>query len=128
MTIYQRQHWRHVFSLAKAAAQQAVADYLAPYDGKEPNHLECGFAWVTIRPATHSFVRWLQKEAKAMGGQSNSVARTTYGSRGYYGGWQLWNPSGWGGQWMPAKIAGAAAFARVLNENGVPASVESRLD
>lgn len=72
----------------------------------------CGFAWVTVRPATSSFARWLKKN--------------THAGTGYYGGMQLW-VRGYG-QSMERKAAYAAAFAKVLTEAGLDAYSESRMD
>ncbi len=72
----------------------------------------CGFAWVTIRPGTSSFARW--------------VSKTGRGRKGYYGGIQIW-VSGFG-QSMTRKEAYADAFAAVLREAGVSASAGSRMD
>jgi hypothetical protein len=71
----------------------------------------CGFAWVTVRPATSSFARYL----KARGHR-----------RGYEGGIQIW--VGEFGQSMERKEAYARAFAAVLREAGITAYAASRMD
>lgn len=72
----------------------------------------CGFAWVTVRPGTSSFARWLVKNGK--------------GHKAYYGGIQIWASAF--GQSMERKIAYAHAFAKVLEQNGIPASTGDRMD
>lgn len=72
----------------------------------------CGFAWVTVRPATSSFARW---------------AKEQHGwSKGYPGGTQLWI-HGYN-QSMERKEQYARAFARVLTAGGVEAFAGSRMD
>jgi hypothetical protein len=78
----------------------------------------CGFAWVNIRPATSSFVKYLK---------SKGIGRLD----SYYGGWTIWV----GGlfpdfreQSVEYKEAYARAFASVLKEHGIKAYAHSRLD
>lgn len=72
----------------------------------------CGFAWVTIRPGTSSFARWLVK---------NGYGRSAYG-----GGVQVW--VGYFNQSLTRKEAYASAFAKVLQEAGITAYSGSRID
>lgn len=72
----------------------------------------CGFASVIVKPATSSFARWLAKTGK--------------GRKHYYGGLNIW-VSGFG-QSLTRKEAYASAFARVLNDAGIKAYVDSRMD
>ena len=72
----------------------------------------CGFAYVTVRPATCSFARYLR------------ARKGSY--KGYYGGEQL-SISQYG-QSMELKMAYAAAFCEVLREAGLSAYTESRMD
>lgn len=72
----------------------------------------CGFAWVTIRPARGAFVSFLKKRQ--------------YGSPGYNGGYQIWVSDY--GQSYARKLAYANAFAKSLQENGVVAVADGRLD
>lgn len=62
----------------------------------------CGFAWVKARVKGNTA---LGKSFKACGF-----------SKSYNGGYDLWNPSGHGTQWMTAKAAGAQAYADVVCE------------
>ena len=72
----------------------------------------CGFAWVTISPARGAFVNWLKTQG--------------IGSKGYYGGYEIWVREF--GQSVDRKSAFAGAFAEVLNKYGITAYTGSRLD
>lgn len=72
----------------------------------------CGFAWVTVKPANSKFAKFL----KASG----------LGRKGVYGGMSMWIRDY--NQSLQKKEAYAHAFARVLNENGINAYSESRMD
>jgi hypothetical protein len=72
----------------------------------------CGFAGVAIRPGTCSFARWLVKNQ--------------LGGKRYYGGVYV-NVSEHG-QSLQRKEAHAGAMAKVFNDAGINASVDSRLD
>ena len=96
---------------AVALAQTATQDH-------HEEHGEwdcCGFAWVKIRPATSSFCRALKKA-----GIVNHVS--------WNGGYDIWNPSGHPTQNISSKEAGAEAYARHLEANGVKCYAQSRLD
>jgi len=79
----------------------------------------CGFAWVSIRPASPSgrtdcpFVAWLRK---------NGIGR--YDS--YEKAWSIWVNHG--NQSMTKKEAYAEAFASVLTAYGISAYAGSRMD
>jgi hypothetical protein len=72
----------------------------------------CGFAWVKIRPATSSFVRWLKSH--------------DMGRKDVYGGWSIsvmdYNQS------MQKKEAHAQAMAEVFRKHGINAYAQSRMD
>lgn len=72
----------------------------------------CGFAWVNISPARGAFVNWLKAQE--------------IGSKGYYGGYEIWVREF--GQSVDRKAAFAGAFAKVLNKYGIDAYGQSRLD
>ncbi len=72
----------------------------------------CGFAWVNISPARGAFVNWLKTQG--------------IGSKGYYGGYEIWVREF--GQSVDRKSAFAGAFAEVLNKYGITAYTGSRLD
>ena len=73
----------------------------------------CGFAWVVVTPGTSSFARWLRKQG--------------YTGKDYYSGGVTIHANG-GGQSLERKVAWASAFAGVLQDNGIDASVRSRMD
>ncbi len=77
----------------------------------------CGFAWVTIKPATTAFARWLKK----------ADAGNRYGlHRGTYGGLEIW-PRGLG-QSHERKVAWAEAVAQRLRAGEIRAHAGDRLD
>jgi hypothetical protein len=71
----------------------------------------CGFAWVEFAGST-SFGRWAKKTGLA--------------SKAYPKGLMIWVSEG--GQSIDRKEAYASAFAKVLNEAGIKAYANSRLD
>ena len=79
----------------------------------------CGFAWVTIKPARGALVTYLKSQ--------------DVGSKGYYGGWQIWcgrelSPTAGATQSIEIKEAAAGAAAAVLRKYGIEAYAQSRLD
>jgi hypothetical protein len=92
------------------AASKATKDFLEKHGDRDC----CGFAWVTLRPATSQYARYLKKAG--------------LGSAAYGGGLQVWNPSKNHTQAISAKEEGAYAFARVLEKHGIKCSAGSRLD
>lgn len=97
-----------------------VVQRVNPFDDNSPVKRDCGlvmdgvcgFAWIKIRPATGSFARW----AKTQG----------LGHKAYTGGYDI-RVRGFG-QSMERKAAYADAYAAVLNEAGIKAYSESRMD
>ena len=73
----------------------------------------CGFAWVNVRPGGSSFARWLIANGKAR-------------RDSYLGGVTVWVP--YFGQSLARKEAYAVAYAHVLQEAGIQARADSRLD
>jgi hypothetical protein len=72
----------------------------------------CGFAWVNVVPGNCAFANWLK---------ANKLGRPGYG-----GGVNVWVSAY--GQSMELKEAYADAYAKVLNEAGVKAYSQSRMD
>ena len=72
----------------------------------------CGFAWVSIHPATSSFARWLKKQG--------------IGSKGYDSGLKIWIHDY--NQSVQKKETYAWAYAEVLRDSGYKAYSGSRLD
>lgn len=72
----------------------------------------CGFAYVTVRPGTSSFARWLRRRGR---GYTAYYGGTAFSVRQF-------------GQSMTRKAAYADAYASVLREAGIKAYSESRMD
>jgi hypothetical protein len=104
------ENFQAIFDQAKAAANKAATDYLEKH-GDTPY---CGFAWVEFPSGRDKFVNWMRK---------NDI-----GSKHWKKGWQLWRPADVFTQSMDVNEAGAWAFAKVLNENGIQAHPCSRAD
>jgi hypothetical protein len=100
-----------ILNKASEAARAATAKMINENPGQ---WYPCGFAWVTIKPARGPFVSYLKEQ--------------NIGHKAYGGGWQIWNPSENATQWMDAKKAGADAFAKILQENGIKAEADCRMD
>ena len=73
----------------------------------------CGFAWINVKPGGSSFARWLIANGKAR-------------RDSYYGGVTIWVP--YFGQSMARKEAYAVAYAKTLQDAGIQARADSRLD
>ncbi len=102
---------QEIYLKAHEAAMNAAKEYLET-NGEGP--FNCGFAWVTIKPARGKMVTYLKS--------------IRVGSKAYDGGYQIWNPSNNMTQDMSVKYAGAIAFAKVLKDNGINATAGCRLD
>ena len=109
-------HWAELVSSAHSAGLSA-GNAIIP----TPMHIRgyapvmggaCGFAWITIKPATSAFARWLKKAGHA--------------SKAYGGGLMVW--VGEFGQSMARKEAYAHAYAEVIREGGFSAYASSRMD
>jgi len=106
-----------LYGYASSAAEQAAKKCIPTpmyIHGYEEPILEglIGFAWVVIRDARKRFPQWLKKQR--------------IGYLGYKGGWIV-RAKGCGQSYERAK-AYANAFAKVLRQNGIECTVESRLD
>lgn len=118
--------YRAVFDRATAAAKAAIEAEVARRP--EGNDLDCGFAWVVVRPANSPFVNWCKRQIKDAGGERAPGARQ-YGDKHYAGGWCFWEPGDYPGQSVRFHEAGAKAFRDVIaQELGIYAEVGSRLD
>jgi hypothetical protein len=112
MEKYKYQAEYDLYLKAQEAAQVACQKMLK----QNPEQwFPCGFAWVKIRPARGSFVAMLKDKG---------IGRTD----SYEGGYAIWNPSANSTQWMDALVAGARAFAEVLQQAGIKCSAQSRID
>ena len=90
---------QQIHNRALAAANLATVQMLKE---NPESWYPCGFAWVKARV----------KGNTALGKSFTACGFT----KAYNGGYQLWNPSGHTTQWMPAKMAGAKAYADVVCE------------
>ena len=81
----------------------------------------CGFAWVTVYPEHKGNTRLGKLERRvieAMGFRKDWTGKA----------YQLWNCTGYAGQSMDVKEAGAQAYAEVLQHYGFKAYMGSRAD
>lgn len=108
-----------IFAEAKQAAYDAAVAQNAKLPDENSRGFDCGFAWITIRPARGPFVAYLK---------SAGIGKTG----GYEGGsgYGIWYsdvslPST---QSVSVHEAAVEAAANVLKANGVNASWNSRLD
>lgn len=99
---------------AKEAVKGAVAAWTKSYGSAEVAGA-CGFAWVKVSGVKLSTK--VGKEFKELGFDKS-----------YSGGIDLWNPSGYGGQNVEIKYAGAKAYADVFTKYGYKAYAMDRLD
>jgi hypothetical protein len=116
----------------RTAASEAAQDYVREWTRTTGGNsygepIYCGFAWVTVYPKFAH--KGNTRLGRAERGEFDRVM-TGLGARKDYTGqaYQLWNPSGWAGQSMDAKEAGAAAAAAVLKRYGFSAYMNSRAD
>jgi len=123
------QDWQALWDRAHAAGIEAgnahtptpmvVQEHSNPLNDNSPVEQQwyvsegvCGFAWITIRPGTCSFARWLTKNDKAQ--------------KAYHGGVQVWVHEF--NQSMERKEKYARAFADVIGKAGIKAYAGSRMD
>jgi hypothetical protein len=107
--------WRDAGLAAHVAVQALDVKPMTVIAGQVAYHVAdgvCGFAYVTIKPATGAFVQWLK-------GRS-------IGHKSYYGGWEISIPHY--GQSMQRKEEHARVVAEYLTDHGIPAGYYSRID
>lgn len=109
---------KEIVEAALAASQAAAVKQNAALPAENARGFDCGFAWVTIKPARGPMVQYLK---------SINLGSTIDHSGG---GYQIWYSRlhTLGTQSISVHEAAARAFADVLASHGVPASVGSRLD
>lgn len=100
-----------VLTMIENKAVEATAEYIRNY-GEHP--FNCGFAWVIVKGA-----RGKKSELLKKFGFKKNICEP---------GISLWNPSGYTGQDMSAKMSGATVYARMLCEYGINAEAHCRLD
>lgn len=105
-----------IFSDCEVAATRAAEQANASMPPEGQRGLDCGFAWVTIRPARGGFVNWCRANKKGY--------RVDWGS----GGWQIMCSGYHMTQSVSVHMAAADAFAKMLGRFGIKASTGSRLD
>ena len=111
---------------ARVAAEHAQAKFLAEWTANTGGNeygepMYCGFAWVTIHPEHKGNTRLGKLERRvieAMGFRKDWTGKA----------YQLWNCTGYAGQSMDVKEAGAQAYAEVLRGAGFKAYMGSRAD
>jgi len=112
------------YTLEELARIKTEADIEAQFEATRVLHEDfggedkycCGFAWLSIWDKIHGGSK-LAKNLASLGIE-----------RGYEGSYDQWNPSGWTGQNIDVKEAGAKASAKVWEKYGFRASVRSRMD
>lgn len=105
--------WDNAVSMGRMAAQ--IAD--AALGDENSRGLDCGFAWVTIRPARGAFVSWLKKHG--------------HGHNAYGGGWEIWYSEFSDGRTQSISVHEAAAKAfrdSLVQDLGISPTVGSRYD
>lgn len=109
--------WDEANKAGVAAAQACKPIPMTVYEdrpGGQSWHVPdgvCGFAWIAFKGNT-PWARWAKKNAGA--------------TKNYPSGLHIWVSDF--GQSMARKEAYARAFAKVLNENGIEAYADSRMD
>lgn len=103
---------QEIFETAQERAYEAARLAMIEHDQFAG---ECQAAWIIVRPARGPFVSYLKKIG--------------HGDRGDYGGWEVdvKTPAELRGQNGEIKEAAVRAFAQVLKDNGIRASVHTRL-
>ena len=111
---------------ARTAATQQQEAFLKHWNdttgGNEYGEpMYCGFAWVTVYPEHKGNTRLGKRERAVL---DSMGFRKDYTGKAY----QLWNCTGYAGQSMDVKEAGAQAYAETLRQHGFKAYMGSRAD
>lgn len=104
---------KEIHEEALEAARNAFTEAFARMGNKD--NYPCGFAWVNV-----SGIKLSTKLGK-------EFAKLGF-SKSYYGGIEIWNPSGAHVQNMDVKYAGAVAYANVLRKYDITAFASERMD
>lgn len=122
--------YQKILDEAYAAAKAVQADM-----EEQLQHMNCGFAWVTIdgREPFAFFCRKKVREAGArLEGREQRMAmqnaQSQYGSKAHPTGHSFWCPGSAPVQDVAIHEAGANAFRDSLAKHGIRATVASRLD
>jgi hypothetical protein len=111
---YSKEQIQTIIAEAKHEAYLAADRFFKEKLGGEDKY-SCGFAWVDIFGVKGN--TRLGRALKAAGVRKS-----------YTGGFQIWNPSGYGCQNIDTLEAGADAAAKVFTKYGFTAYTGSRLD
>ena len=108
-----------IWTEAKARAQLAAQEQNERLGPKESRGFDCGFAWITIKPARGAMVNYLK---------SIGVGRT--GDYGSGNGYSLWYSKvhDVNTQSLSVHQAAIAEVERVFKDNGIECRTGSRLD
>jgi len=117
---------QHITLQAEQACRKAQQEFLDNWVNTTGGNtygepVYCGFAWVTVYPEHKGNTRAGKAERKileAMGFRKDWTGKA----------YELWNPTGYMGQSMDVKEAGAQAYAEVLRAHGFTAYMGSRAD
>ena len=125
-TIETTQDTTAITSQAATAALDAQKQFLAKWNAQSGGNeygepMYCGFAWVTVYPEHKGNTKLGKGERRVLEGMG---FRKDWTGKA----WQLWNPTGYAGQSMDVKEAGAQAYADVLRQYGFKAYMGSRAD
>lgn len=116
----------HTEALAAAHAAAKAKDESMPPE--QSRGLDCGFAWVVIKPARGAFVTWAKKPVvQDHDGKYHSLGETrSYGG----GGFEIWYSRlhDRSTQSIDVHRAACVAYAEVLQRHGIDCRVRSRLD
>jgi len=106
-------HDAEIWQTAKAAADAAAHAENARLGPEQARGLDCGFAWVVIKPARGSFVKYLK---------SQGIGHV----RDYGGGYEIWYSKLHSIGTQSISVHWAAA--KVFREHGINAHADQRLD
>ena len=117
---------QHITLQAESACRKAQQEFLDNWVNTTGGNtygepVYCGFAWVTVYPEHKGNTRAGKAERKileAMGFRKDWTGKA----------YELWNPTGYMGQSMDVKEAGAQAYAEVLRAHSFTAYMGSRAD
>ena len=107
-----------IHALALKASEDAAAVRNSLLPPEQERGLDCGFAWVVIKPARGKFVSYLKKQGIG--------STRSYGGGGY----EIWYSSlhKQATQSVSVHYAAATAYSEVLNKHGINSYPGSRLD
>ena len=117
---------QHITLQAEQACRKAQQEFLDNWVNTTGGNsygepVYCGFAWVTVYP---------EHKGNTRAGKAERAVLAQMGFRKDWTGkaYELWNPTGYAGQSMDVKEAGAQAYAEVLRAHGFSAYMGSRAD